>query len=228
MKILLHICCSNCSLYPVKLLRSEKHEFTGFWFNPNIHPSEEYHLRLDSLKKLADEWKFDMTYREGYTPEDYFKMFDLFIKKSDNCHPELVSGSHGITDHYNKEIPKPVQNDIQSLDQLDSFPPFPERCKSCYQLRLEKTARQAQKEGFDAFSTTLLISPYQDFDQIISTGRALADIYNVRFHGEDYRPYFRDAETLSKEMGLYRQKYCGCFFSKEERYKKKNKIPNDK
>jgi predicted adenine nucleotide alpha hydrolase (AANH) superfamily ATPase len=203
MKILLHICCSNCSLYPVKLLRTEKHEFTGFWFNPNIHPSEEYHLRLDSLKKLADQWKFDVAYIKEYTPEDYFRMFNIA-----DAEAMKAFGSNGLNDF--------------------TIPPFPERCKSCYQLRLEKTARHAREQGFDAFSTTLLISPYQDFDQIIATGRALADTYNVHFHAKDYRPYFRDAEALSKELGLYRQKYCGCIFSKQERYKKKKKIPNDK
>jgi hypothetical protein len=62
-----------------------------------------------------------------------------------------------------------------------------------------------------------LISPYQDFEQIVSAGKTLADKYNVQFHIRDYRPYFREAMALSKEMGLYRQKYCGCIFSREER-----------
>jgi len=184
MKILLHMCCSNCSLYPVRLLRSEKHSIAGFWFNPNIHPLDEYNLRLDSLKRLAGEWKFEVRYTEHYSPEEYFQMFNI-----------LKTGSN--------------------------VPLSPERCKSCYQLRLEKTAQHAKKEGFDAFSTTLLISPYQDFEQIVSAGNELADKYNIQFHLRDYRPYFREAMALSKEMGLYRQKYCGCIFSREERKIKK-------
>ena len=190
MKILLHICCSNCALYPVKIIQSEEHGFTGLWFNPNIHPFEEYDFRLASLKRLSSEWKFDVIYMEEYTPEEYFRMFNM--------------------------------QENNALNNLN-LPPSPDRCKSCYRLRLEKTAEQAQKQGFDAFSTTLLISPYQDFEQISTTGKELAEKYNVLFHLKDYRPHFRDDMALSKELGLYRQKYCGCIFSREERKRKKSK-----
>jgi predicted adenine nucleotide alpha hydrolase (AANH) superfamily ATPase len=209
MKILLHMCCSNCSLYPVKILRSENHQFNGFWFNPNIHPHEEHALRLDSLKKLSEEWKFDVLYSDDYRPEDYLNLFGISI-------PEFMSSPDSK-----------VVNDSNSANDF-STPPFPERCRSCYELRLEKTAQQAREQGFDAFSTTLLISPYQDFDQIVSTGRDLSDKYNVLFHVKDYRPHFRDAMTLSKETGLYRQKYCGCIFSKLERLRKKRKSSGDR
>ncbi len=189
MKILLHMCCSTCSLYPVKLLLAEDHRVTGFWYNPNVHPRKEYNARRDSLKKLAGDGKLDVLYQEEYAPEDYFEIFNM----------SEPAGSGDV-----------------------SIPPAPARCASCYQLRLEKTARQAQEHDYDAFSTTLLISPYQDFGQIVSTGKALAEQYNVLFHVNDYRPHFRDAQVLSKELGLYRQKYCGCIFSKEERKTGKN------
>jgi predicted adenine nucleotide alpha hydrolase (AANH) superfamily ATPase len=202
MKILLHICCSNCSIYPVRVLRSEKHDIAGFWFNPNIHPYEEYDLRLDSLKRLAGEWKFEVLNTEDYSPEEYFQMFNL----SDDVLIDKTGSSSS--------------NGLSSLN----VPPSPERCRSCYQLRLEKTAEHAQKEGFNAFSTTLLISPYQDFEQIVSTGKELADKYNVQFHSRDYRPYFGEAMAYAKELGLYRQKYCGCIFSREERNMKKEVV----
>lgn len=179
MKILFHICCSNCTLYPVQLLRSEGHDLTGFWYNPNIHPFEEYALRLDSLKKLSGEWLIDMFYDDEYRPDEYFE----YISKASR----------------------------------HALPPFPDRCKYCYQLRLEKTAAKAHEDGFDAFSTSLLISPYQDNEQIIRTGKQLADTYNVMFYEKDFRPYFKETLALAKELGLYRQKYCGCFFSKQER-----------
>jgi len=194
MNILLHICCSNCAISPVRILRSEKHDIAGFWFNPNIHPYEEYNFRLDSLKRLAVDWKFEVRYTEDYSPEEYFQMYNLPDTILLNAGSNGSNGSNGF-----------------------NSPPFPERCKSCYQLRLEKTAQYAQKVGFDAFSTTLLISPYQDFEQIVSAGKALADTYNVEFHLKDYRPHFREAMTFAKERGLYRQKYCGCVFSRKER-----------
>lgn len=188
MKILLHLCCSNCALYPVKILRSEGYDFTGFWFNPNIHPTDEYQLRLDSVQKLSRQWDIGMIYSDEYDPEEFFKLFQ----------DDRVKGS--------------------------AIPPSPGRCKLCYTLRLEKTAKEAQKRGYDAFSTTLLISPYQDHDEIIETGKKLAEKYKTDFHAKDFRPHFRDAMTLAKDLGLYRQKYCGCIFSSEERSMKRSKI----
>ena len=211
MNILLHICCSNCSLYPVRILRSEKHYIAGFWFNPNIHPHEEYNLRIESLKRLAGEWKFEVSYVEGYAPEEYFRMFKTFS-------PHFTKGGQGGIFDFGK---------LTETRFPYSVPPSPERCRYCYQLRLEKTAEHAQKEGFDAFSTTLLISPYQDFAHIVSVGKELADKYNVQFHLRDYRPHFREAMALAKELGLYRQKYCGCIFSRDEKaIKNKSESPD--
>ncbi len=190
MNILLHICCSNCALYPVKILRDEGHDFTGFWFNPNIHPADEHQLRLDSLRKLAKKWEIEMLYDDKYEPDLFFKLF----------HDDKAKGL--------------------------VIPPFPDRCKSCYTLRLEKTAEAAHVQGYEAFSTTLLISPYQDHDAIVATGNKLAEKYNTEFHARDFRPHFRDAMNLSKELDLYRQKYCGCIFSSEERRKKRSKKKN--
>ncbi len=207
MNILLHVCCSNCSLYPIKILRSGNHDFTGFWFNPNIQPYDEYQARLASLKKLSDLWHVDIHYLEEYKPQEFFQALNI----TDNnllSHFDL-NGSNS-------------SNDSNSSSYFD-IPPTPLRCKSCYQLRLEKTAEEAKKGGFDAFTTTLLISPYQDFEQIRETGNKLAEKYNVMFHMEDFRPFFRDAMNLAKELDLYRQKYCGCIFSREERFKKNSK-----
>ena len=188
MKILLHICCSNCALYPIKIFKADGDDITGFWFNPNIHPQDEYILRLDSVKKLAAKWHTDIHYIKEYTPEDYFNKL-------------------GITD--------------PDASGISDIPPFPERCAACYMLRLEKTAAYAKENGFDAFCTTLLISPYQDFEKMTNAGKELEKKYNIKFLLKDFRPYFRDAGALSKELGLYRQKYCGCIYSKIERNKAK-------
>jgi len=185
MKILIHICCGNCALYPFKLLRDEGHDLTGYWYNPNIQPYKEYRSRLDSLKKLSDEWHIDIFYNEEYRPSEFLNKFKF--------------------------------DDAAGVNGLDHIPPPPERCKFCYTLRLEKAAAKARDEGFEAFSTTLLISPYQDFEHINAIGRELAGKYKLDFYVRDFRPYFRDAMSLARNLGLYRQKYCGCLFSKQER-----------
>jgi predicted adenine nucleotide alpha hydrolase (AANH) superfamily ATPase len=89
--------------------------------------------------------------------------------------------------------------------------------------RLEETARAAKKMGVDGFTTSLLVSPYQKFDIIVSTGREMGKRYSIPFYFEDFRPGWREGIGFSKELGLYRQKYCGCVYSEMERYLKKGK-----
>lgn len=94
------------------------------------------------------------------------------------------------------------------------------RCGQCYRIRLAKTAAKAKELGFDCFSTTLLISPYQNRELICQTGHQLAAEYGLRFHDEDFRPGFRQSQAAARELGLYRQGYCGCIYSEKDRYYK--------
>jgi predicted adenine nucleotide alpha hydrolase (AANH) superfamily ATPase len=92
------------------------------------------------------------------------------------------------------------------------------RCAFCYRIRIEKTAETAAAKKYDAFSTTLLISPYQDHDLITHIAEEAAAKYGVSFLYRDFRPHFREGQAKAREMSLYMQKYCGCIFSEEERY----------
>lgn len=92
------------------------------------------------------------------------------------------------------------------------------RCPVCYAMRMEETARFAAENGFEGFTTSLLISPYQDHEGIIKSARDAAARHGVQFVYHDFRPHFRKGQQAAREMGLYMQKYCGCIFSEEERY----------
>ncbi len=172
MKLLMHICCANCSLYTVKHLASKGMDIKGLWFNPNIHPEEEYGKRLKALKELDSLWGLDIEYVDKYGLSDFLCALD---------------GHDGI------------------------------RCVKCYEMRLGETAATAKKMGLDGFTTTLLISPHQKFDLIVDMGRQMEKEYSVPFYLEDFRPGWRETVRISKELGLYRQKYCGCVFSERER-----------
>ena len=101
------------------------------------------------------------------------------------------------------------------------------RCLNyCYKIRLEQTAKYAKKNGFDSFTTTLLVSPYQNHEAIKEICEELANKYNINFLYRDFRVGFRDGQNKAKELGLYMQKYCGCIFSEEDRYFKQ--IKNDR
>lgn len=95
------------------------------------------------------------------------------------------------------------------------------RCGFCYRCRLEAAARYAAANGFSSFTTTLLISPYQNRELICRTGEQLGAQYGVAFLPRDFRPRFREGQQKARQLGLYMQKYCGCIFSEEERYSKR-------
>lgn len=97
------------------------------------------------------------------------------------------------------------------------------RCRYCYRVRLEKTAQYAATHDFDSFSTTLLISPYQNHALLMETGQQLSEQYQIPFLYRDFRPGFQKGQQTARELTLYMQKYCGCIFSEEERYRKKKK-----
>jgi len=101
---------------------------------------------------------------------------------------------------------------------------MPGRCGICYRIRLEKTAAFAAEHGFDAFSTSLLISPYQQHETIQRIGEELAARYGVTFLYRDFRPLFRKGQAAARAQGLYMQKYCGCVFSEKERYEKSQNL----
>ncbi|MDE5832173.1 MAG: epoxyqueuosine reductase QueH [Desulfovibrio sp.] len=94
------------------------------------------------------------------------------------------------------------------------------RCLWCCASRVEAARDKALSLGIPYFSTSLLYSPYQPHDWLASSGRELSTSSTV-FVYEDFRVYFREGIEISKEWSLYRQPYCGCVFSENERYAKK-------
>jgi hypothetical protein len=100
----------------------------------------------------------------------------------------------------------------------ETFNNLESRCQICYWTRLYKTAFYAVQNNFSAFSTTLLISPYQDHGMIKRIGEEIAAVQKIDFFYRDFRPFFSEGKKKARESGMYMQKYCGCIFSEEERY----------
>ena len=173
--VLLHSCCAPCSVYCIDTLRAEGIEPTSLWFNPNIHPYQEYKARRDTLMTYAPAIGMELIVREDYGLRDFCRAV---------C---------GDIDH---------------------------RCGKCYEMRLAETARYAAEHGFDSFTTTLLVSPYQQHELIAETARRMGERYGVTFLYRDFRPGFRAGQAKARELGFYMQKYCGCVFSEEDRYRK--------
>lgn len=94
-----------------------------------------------------------------------------------------------------------------------------QRCRTCFELRLSKTAAIAKDMGFDYFTTTLSISPHKNCSVLNEVGAEVGEKYGVKYLFSDFKKkggYKRSCE-ISREYGMYRQDYCGCVFSKRDR-----------
>lgn len=90
------------------------------------------------------------------------------------------------------------------------------RCRACYALRLAEACRMAERLGFSHVATTLAVSPYQLFDTCNDVLEALCRAHGLTPVVRDFRPYYPEATRRSRELGMYRQNYCGCRFSAAE------------
>lgn len=94
------------------------------------------------------------------------------------------------------------------------------RCQLCYTWRLRESARFAKAHGFDAFTSSLFVSPYQQHDLMREAAEKISQEEEIPFFYEDFRPGWQEGVEISLALELYRQPYCGCIFSEEERYSK--------
>jgi len=128
-----------------------------------------------------------------------------------------LSGENNLEVIYQEYIPS------EFLAAVEAKKDTPERCVICWNLRLRKTAQIAKEKWFDAFSTTLLVSPYQDHELLKKIGTDISQETGVYFYYEDFRPGFRKAHEQAKAKGMYCQNYCGCMYSQMEQCKKPQK-----
>jgi predicted adenine nucleotide alpha hydrolase (AANH) superfamily ATPase len=101
------------------------------------------------------------------------------------------------------------------------------RCSICYEIRLTAAAEHAKAVGAEAFSSTLLYSRYQKHETIRQTGEKLAEQHSIPFYYHDFREGWQQGIDMSKDMDLYRQSYCGCIYSEQERYDKRYRKRNN-
>jgi len=151
-----------------------KYHLIGFFFNPNIHPDEEFIRRLRAVA--------------------------------------TVCRATGVALWVPENDPATWTNAVRGRED---DPEGGERCRVCFSVRLEGTAAAAQRASIPGFATTLTISPHKDSRFIHGIGQKTADTYQRFFISEDFKKKngFQKSVQKSKELGLYRQRYCGCRFS---------------
>ena len=173
-RILIHACCANCLLYPLKVLKENFNEIFVLWYNPNIHPYTEYSKRLEAMRQLEQTHSLRVIYNDYYDIKEWLQMVAFREEK---------------------------------------------RCLLCYHQRLKMAAAIAKKGGFDYFTSTLLYSKHQKHNLIREIGESVGKEKGVRFYYYDFREGWKEGIEESLKLGLYRQNYCGCILSEEERFK---------
>jgi len=139
--------------------------------------------------------------------------YSEYLKRRDEVEKYAIeTGLNVISSDYD------IENYFQNIVYNE---PLKNRCPVCWWLRMERTALFARENGFDAFTTTLLGSPYQDHETIKNLCDAIGKKGGVKFHYNDFRVGFKAAHDKAKSKGMYCQNYCGCIFSEVERLEKK-------
>lgn len=179
MKILIHICCAPCLIYPYQFLKDESHQVRGYFYNPNIHPYQEYIRRLEEVKNYTRKVDLSVIYKDEYNLEEFLR--GIVFREG-------------------------------------------ERCRFCYYFRLSWAAKVARRGGFEAYTTTLLVSPYQKHELIKEIGEEVGRGLGVRFYYRDFRSGWKDSLAESRRLGLYHQQYCGCIYSERDRFQRKGRL----
>lgn len=173
MKILLHICCAPCGIYPIKNLLKNGFDLTGFFYRHNIHPYTECVRRQEAVQAYSEKIGLRVIYQKDYDLEGFLR--NVVFRES-------------------------------------------ERCGYCYHDRLRTTALIAKRGRFDYFTSTLLYSRFQNHKMIKSIGESVGKSVGIPFYYEDFRIGWKKGIEESKQLGLYRQQYCGCIYSEKERF----------
>lgn len=188
--LFLHSCCAPCSSYVLEYLRTY-FRITVFYFNPNISMREEYQKRVAEQKRLI------AAYNEERGVTEALCGYPIAVMEGD-YRPERF---------------------FEMAKGLENCPEGGERCFRCYDLRLRETALRGAEGGFDYFATTLTISPLKNASKINEIGQALSGEYGIAWLPSDFkkRDGYKRSIELSAKYGLYRQNYCGCAYSREQR-----------
>ena len=187
MRVMLHTCCGPCASACAPALREAGHEVVLFFSNSNIDTEEEFERRLAAARKLAEA--------EGV---------------------ELVADAYEHSDWLEKVA-----------RGLEDAPERGERCARCFRYSLSRTAAAAAAHGCDAFTTSLTVSPHKVSSMVFAAGEDAAWAASAKdcggssgaapeFMAEDFKKGdgFLRSLRRSAELGLYRQRYCGCEFSR--------------
>ena len=170
-------------------------------------------ILLHACCAICSGYPISLLKEMGYSPVVYF------------CNPNLdtreeferrLEAQRKLCDTFKVQLIVEEYNPQEYLDYVNGLENEPEkgfRCDKCVELRLKKTAEMAKMLGINKFTTSLVISPHKNYEKISDLGKSISEDYiAIPFRKNDG---FLKTNNISKELGLYRQNYCGCKFAKK-------------
>lgn len=138
-----------------------------------------------------------------YPQEEYQKRLDAETKLCTHFGCNLIIGEYETEVYYN------------FVAGLENEPEKGLRCDKCFELRLRKTAQKCVELGINEFTTSMIISPHKNYEKLTKIGKDIAQEYNLQYFSLNFRKNdgFLKTNRISKDLGLYRQNYCGCKFA---------------
>ncbi len=157
---------------------------------------------FDSLAAEADEVVVVYANPNIHPAEEYARRRDTLVAYAEDAHIRVVELRYDPSAWL--EQVGPLANDREA------------RCRACYRLRFGMVAEWAAANGMDALASTLTVSPYQNPEAIAEEGGRAAAAVGLAYLERDFRPAYPEATRRSRELGMYRQNYCGCLMSDVE------------
>lgn len=135
--------------------------------------------------------------------EEYEKRRETLREWTQSMNLEMVEGSYD---------PQQWQHTVGAVAEIDGYK-REDRCRACYRMRFEEAAEYARTHEYQGLSTTLTVSPYQFTEIIKEELERACEERDLEPVFEDFRPFYREATQKSRDLGMYRQNYCGCHYS---------------
>jgi len=160
------------------------------------------------IPQLKDYFDITLLYYNPntYPKEEYLKRAEMIKELNKHMDYKYIICEYDDNEFFSK------------IKGLENEKEGGKRCEVCYRLRLEETAKYAKEHNFQYFTSTLSVSPYKNASKLNDIGNELENIYDVKYLYSDFKKKdgYKNSIKISKELGLYRQEYCGCIYSMNE------------
>ena len=177
--------------------------------------NQDKKILLHACCAICSGYPISMLKDMGYSVVVYFYNPNIYPKEE---YQKRLEAERALCKHFDVELIEGEYNTEEFYGAVKGYESEPEkgaRCDICFNLRLSGAAKMAQKLGIENFTTSIVISPHKNYEKLTKIGLEVAEKYNLNYLAIDFKKKdgFLKTNKISKELGLYRQNYCGCEFS---------------